>query len=340
MGSPISATIADLVMEHIEEIALSTAPHPPRWWFRYVDDSHSCLKKEFIDEFHNHLNSVNPHLQFTCEMEENGRLPFLDTVTIRRNGVVHVDVYRKATHTDKYLHYDSHHPVQHKQSVVNTLLDRADSIPSSKKGRRRERKHVFKVLRENGYPLKFLRACDSKRKSAYQKEKKENDNSSVDNNNNANESGFVVLPYIKGVTEKLSRVLRRENIKVGYKPVNTLHQHFPKPKDKLTLGQTRGVIYKIPCSDCDFNYYGQTDRALNTRMKEHKRAVSHLDKYSKVAKHAEEQDHCIDFNNVSIVHRTNNYHERLFLEAWYSQRDSSSGNDHIEIPDVYKSLFN
>jgi hypothetical protein len=114
MGSPISATIADLVMEHIEEIALSTAPHPPRWWFRYVDDSHSCLKKELIDEFHNHLNSVNPHLQFTCEMEENGRLPFLDTVTIRRNGVVHVDVYRKATHTDKYLHYDSHHPVQHK----------------------------------------------------------------------------------------------------------------------------------------------------------------------------------------------------------------------------------
>jgi hypothetical protein len=30
----------------------------------------------------------------------------------------------------------------------------------------------------------------------------------------------------------------------------------------------------------------------------------------------------------------------LFLEAWYSWRDFSSGNDHIEIPDVYKSLFN
>ena len=59
MGSPISATIADLVMEHIEDIAISTAPHPPNWWFRYVDDSHSSLKREYVDEFHHHLNSIN-----------------------------------------------------------------------------------------------------------------------------------------------------------------------------------------------------------------------------------------------------------------------------------------
>ena len=156
MGSPISATIADIVMEHVEETAISTAPHPPRWWFRYVDDSHSCLKKTQVNEFHNHLNSINPYLQFTIELEENRRLPFLDTVTIRSNGKVEVDIYRKPTHTDKYLHYDSHHPMQHKLSVLNTLLDRAEKIPSSNKGKLRERKHVFKVLRDNGYPFKFI----------------------------------------------------------------------------------------------------------------------------------------------------------------------------------------
>ena len=46
MGSPISATIADLIMEHVEHIALSTAKHPPRWWYRYVDDSHARLSQK------------------------------------------------------------------------------------------------------------------------------------------------------------------------------------------------------------------------------------------------------------------------------------------------------
>ena len=101
--------------------------------------------------------------------------------------------------------------------------------------------------------------------------------------------GFVLLPYIKGVTEKISRTLRRENIKVGYKPINTLHNRFPRPKHKLSSWQTSNVVY----SNCDFTYYGQTDRALNTGIKEHKRAVMHYDKYSKIANHVEKDDHCI-----------------------------------------------
>ena len=31
MGSPVSAILANLVMEHVEERALITAPHPPKW---------------------------------------------------------------------------------------------------------------------------------------------------------------------------------------------------------------------------------------------------------------------------------------------------------------------
>ena len=46
-------------MEYIEERAISRATHPPRWWYRKVDDSHACLKKDYVQEFHDYLNSVN-----------------------------------------------------------------------------------------------------------------------------------------------------------------------------------------------------------------------------------------------------------------------------------------
>ena len=69
MGSPISPILADLVMEEFEETAISTFPHPPKWWFRYVDDSHSCLRKDQVDQFHKHLNSIDPNIQFTLELE-------------------------------------------------------------------------------------------------------------------------------------------------------------------------------------------------------------------------------------------------------------------------------
>ena len=88
MGSPVSATIANLVMEYIEESAIATATHPPRWWYRYVDDSHACLKKNYIQEFHDHLNSVNPNIQFTQELEKDDGISFLDTTTTRVRGCI------------------------------------------------------------------------------------------------------------------------------------------------------------------------------------------------------------------------------------------------------------
>ena len=94
MGSPKSAILANLVMEHIEERALATASHPPKWWYWYVDDSHACI--------HHH------RVQFTYEAEQ-GAISFLDTKTTRRtDGSIVV-----STNTDKYLDFDSHHHVQH-----------------------------------------------------------------------------------------------------------------------------------------------------------------------------------------------------------------------------------
>jgi len=138
----------------------------------------------------------------------SNRLSFLDTTTTRVRGRIQVSVYRKPTHTEKYLDYNSHHPSQHKRSVVNTLLRRAQEIPSTNAGRSRERRHVIKVLRDNNYPLRFLRSFKSYHSSLH----RDSSNNNTSSTSAPSTSPFVVLPYVRGISERISRVLRNNGV--------------------------------------------------------------------------------------------------------------------------------
>ena len=132
MGFPVSVVVADLVMEDVESRALTSFPYPPRFWTRYVDDTCCALRTDSVDNFHRHLNSIEPSIQFTVEAESEGQLAFLD-VLISRNldGSMDTTVYRKPTHTNKYLDFSSHHPLAHKIAVVRTLYSRAQALMPS-----------------------------------------------------------------------------------------------------------------------------------------------------------------------------------------------------------------
>jgi hypothetical protein len=155
MGSPVIPIVANLCLEVIEELALAQAIIPPKKWFRYVDDVFSIIKKHALDSFHNLLNSIDPDINFTTEHEQDGRLSFLDILFSRNNGTLITNVYRKPTHTDKYLDFNSHHDKQHKISTAQTaLLHRAATLPNLVEGKQQEREHVIKALTANGYPQK------------------------------------------------------------------------------------------------------------------------------------------------------------------------------------------
>ena len=58
IGSPVSVTIVNLVMEDVEERALATTDIPLRFWKRCVNDTCTTLLAHRLQEFLSHLNGV------------------------------------------------------------------------------------------------------------------------------------------------------------------------------------------------------------------------------------------------------------------------------------------
>ena len=116
-GSPISPLVANCYMEQFEKVAISTALHPPpppSLQLQYVDDTFTVLHKYDVEEFTEHINSIDPHIKFTIEPEKDSRLLFLDLCThILDDGSMKITIYQKPTHMDQYLNFKSHHPLTH-----------------------------------------------------------------------------------------------------------------------------------------------------------------------------------------------------------------------------------
>ena len=69
------------------------------------------MKQHNVDNFRSHLNQQHLSIRFTMETENNNKTAFLDTLVTRGpDGKLLTSVYRKPTHTNQYLAYDSHHP--------------------------------------------------------------------------------------------------------------------------------------------------------------------------------------------------------------------------------------
>ena len=62
-----------------------------------------------------------------------------------------------------------------------------------------------------------------------------------------NPRGYASIPYVKGVSERVRRVLNKENIKTTFKPVKTLGSIFKKPEHRPTVNQIKGIVYKVKC---------------------------------------------------------------------------------------------
>ena len=261
IGASTSGFAAELFMQRLEERAIRTFTEPPNIYKRYLDDTFAKLKKRVVEDFLAHLNSQHPRIKFTTETQQNGKIAFLDTeVCVTEEGKVKVKVYRKATHTDQYLQWDSHHHISQKLGIITTFRHRIKTIVTEEKDREEEENHVARALRRCGHP-----------KWSLNKKRRKREPKKTDNSEEEERASTITIPYVKGVSEKIARELKKHNIQTIHKPTTKLkHVLFNKMKDKVNDLDRSGVIYKIDCKRHKEIYIGETGRPMKERGREHR----------------------------------------------------------------------
>ena len=199
--------------------------------------------------------------------ESNGDLAFLDTLLKRNNGEISVIVYRKPTHTDQYLHYNSHQKMC-KESVV---FSRAYSIIPNKDDLHKENTTLKQVLKENRYQESINNKIFKGIKNNHSLPQSQQLTQATDIQEEEIRMS-IKLPYV----EKLRHILRSHKIRSTFYTKNFLHKLLSKPRDRVATEDKNNIAYEIDRSNCETVYFGISKRSLKSRLDGHKRSCQEL----------------------------------------------------------------
>ena len=219
------------------------------------------------------------------------------------------------------------HPLEHKRSVVRTLTHRAKEFVTTSEDQECELKHVHNALRMSGYTEWALVILKQKAKTR-----------PTSTNKGNTRPPSIGLPYVQGLSERLSKTFRKHGVSVYHKPVTTLCSILVHPKDKTPRDKKCGFIYEITCDqDPAYVYIGETKRPLGKRFKEH----TNLTIPTRVGDHCNATGHSVSLDNTKVLSREPQWTKRKVKESIYVKKSTPSMNREqgYQLPPIYHQLL-
>ena len=282
-----------------------------------MDDTFVIHKEVSKKTSSNTLTVLTLLIKFTVQdNKEDGSIPFLDTIVKpEENGRLSITVYRKPTHTDQYLQWDSHHNLSTKFSIINTLSHRAKTVCSNPELFKQEKEHLREALTQCKYPKWAL--------DKVEKRLNRSSSEAVDGVNNqgttgtsaatkeVKSKGHIVIPYTQGLCESIKKICGRCGIQTHFKNYSTIKNLLVSPKDKDPMVYQSDAIYWYQCGDfaCDDEYIGETSRTFGERYKEH------LKDQSPIYHHNNQTNQPINHNNFKVIGREGHHLSRYIKES-------------------------
>lgn len=235
------------------------------------------------------------------------------------------------------LNFESHHPLIHKLGVVRTLLDRMDVVVTEPEDKKTEEKNISAALKQCGYPSWTIKEVMKNRNN------KTSSSTKKRNNTTDKKKGQVVIPYIKGLSERIARTLRTHGVTTAFKPHKTIRRLLVHPKDKMKCNDVCGCVYQINCANCEHVYIGETARKFGTRLGEHRSDVdtnspqgvsTRTSRFSSsgtihksaITDHVVDNNHVIDWDNSKIVCKESVLLDRQIRESMTIRKQNKTMN--------------
>ena len=156
-------------------------------------------------------------------------------------------------------------------------------------------------------------------------------------------SSHIILPYVKNLTDNISRTLNKKRLKVIYKIPTKLNTLIKRGKDVVPITNKTNVVYKLDCKDCNASYIGQTKRHLSTRIKEHQNNIKKQSSHSVISKHRTEFNHDFRWLEPSILHSEKNKRKREIAEMFFIKKHKNKINLQIDtdnLSPIYDKVIN
>ena len=287
----------------------------------FLHNAHVIAKcRNRYDKFHQLLQNAS----FLQNAAERGKLPFLDCLVswTTNNSIQKTDAFWQITGRTSY------NLTSHKATTIKTLTRQAQLVCKTPDSLSDENKYLDRVFDKNNYNTDFIRRNTHR-----------TTDTTETNRDSTSLTTTATIPYIKGTSEAIARILQPYNIRVAHKPITTLRHLLTNVKDKDEPNNRQGAIYKIECSDCQASYIGETGRNLNTRLTEHKRATRNGGVNNHISEHHQHTNHRIDWDSAKCLTYSTNYFQWLTLESWFTYLEQTPLNRCQQLLAPHKRLI-
>ncbi|XP_017473801.1 PREDICTED: uncharacterized protein LOC108364581 [Rhagoletis zephyria] len=276
MGNPISPTIADIIMDNLLDNTISELKQKYnidiKFIAKYVDDIFAIIKRNDANIILGILNKYHNKLQFTMEIEENSKIPFLDVCIHRENHNLLLDWYSKPTSSGRLINYYSSQPTKYKINTAKNLIHKILTI-SHTRFHEANKEKINKILINNNYPVNLIRELINQEvmKTSIHPNKTPNTDTTKTTKK------FYSVTYIPNLTGNFGHsITKSQNTALAYKSNYTLSSIYTKTKCSVDIQQQNNVVYEIKCKgneieECEKVYIGTTKRPLGVRQSYHKR---------------------------------------------------------------------